>query len=178
VDAETGFLIDGKVYGIPSWDSLNLNEEEVLYDLCGLVQEDFMPAEGESDEEHEERLTGLMKRPKFWAALMQIAYQRGNPDAKPGDVKLVIGKTNRLDAMSAMGKPEKETPEGPLASTSEPNESSPSGSLENENSARPSPENSGSDATNGSAEADVRPTNTTTTRLVTSSISAREISAA
>jgi hypothetical protein len=108
VAAETGFLIDGTIYEVPALDSFTLDEEQVLYDWCQLVQEDFMSFEGETDEEYEERRAGLMRRPGFWAAWMQIAYQRANPKMKPEQVRQLIGTVNRQDALSALGDPEDE----------------------------------------------------------------------
>jgi hypothetical protein len=171
VAAETGFLIDGTIYEVPALDSFTLDEEQVLYDWCQLVQEDFMSLEGETDEEYEERRAGLMRRPGFWAAWMQIAYQRANPKMKPEQVRQLIGTVNRQDALSTLGEPEEEESEVPLALTSEPNASSENGSLDNDNSTKPSPESSGTDATTDSDEADADPATTGRTRSDTSSTS-------
>jgi hypothetical protein len=170
VDAETttGFSIDGKVYELPGFDTLSQDETELMYLRCGLLPEDFVPEEGETEEEHDARLTKLMRHPGFMRALMEIAYQRGNPDVKPAAVARLIGQTNRQEAMSTLaGEPEPD--EVPLASTSEPSEASARSSLSSESSTKPASETSGDDSMNGSAQTDDQLEPTGTTRSDTSS---------
>lgn len=147
--AETGFLIDGKVYEVPTLDSLTLDEAQLMYERCGVVQEDFVPLADETDDEREERIAKLTRHPGFMASLVQIAYQRGNPNAKMSQVKLVLEKTNRMEAFSTLAA-EEETEEVPLASTSEPGGSSLSVSLESATGLKDSSETGGSGSTNGS----------------------------
>lgn len=180
MDAETtGFLIDGKVYELPTLDSLTLDEGEILYERSGLVQEDFGREADEDNDAYEDRVSKLMRHPGFWASLMQIAYQRGNPTAKAAHVKLVLGRTNRLEALSALaGADEEDADETPLGLTSEPHEASLNDSLESDNSTKDSNATSGNAITNDSDEPDDPPAATTALRLGTSFTSAQKISAA
>lgn len=178
--AETGFLIEGTVYEVPTLDSLTTDEEQVMYDRCGVVQEDFLPLEGETEEDNDQRIAGVMRAPGFMVALMHIAYQRGNPTVKEDQVRVVIGKTKRLEALSTLGSTaEAEEDEVvPLALTSEHNDTSARSSLESDKSTRPSPASSGSVATNGLDKEDDGHANTGTMKSATFSISDPEISAA
>lgn len=99
-EQETGFIIDGKTYPIPTLDTLNMDEAQILYDYSGLTIEDFAPA-GE-DEDEEEILAARVqkaKNPAFLRALMHIAYLRGNPQAKAPYVKTVLGAINQMDVI-------------------------------------------------------------------------------
>lgn len=178
MDAETGFLIDGKVYEVPMLDSLNIDEAAVLYDYCGIVQEDFAPEPGETEDETDARNLKLARHPGFWNALMLIAYQRGNPTVKPAFAKAMIGKTNRLEALSTMVGAEPEADEIPLVLTSEPSDPSSNGLLENEPSTPDSSVSGGSVSTNGSAGQAGPLVSTGTTRSGMYSTSAPENSAA
>lgn len=176
--AENGFLIAGKVYEVPGLDSLTLDEAELLYEQSGLAQEDFAQEADETDEEHEARVAKMVRHPGFLGALARIAFQRGNPTVKPGQVRVILGKVNRIELFSTLGQAEEEPDEIPLVLTSEPNESSPSGSRESESSTKDSPESSGSGLENGSGGPAGEVVNIGTSRSATSSISAPEPSVA
>lgn len=151
--AETGFLIDGTIYEVPTLDSLDGDECMVFFDYCGLTQEDFAPLEGESKDETDARNEKQMRHPGFWLSLMHIAYRRKHRELKDAKVKQLIGQTNRLDALSALAADEpEEAGEVPLGSTSEPDASSLSGLPANAISIVPPPVSSGDASTNGSDE--------------------------
>lgn len=176
--AETGFLIDGKVYEVPTLDSLTLDEAELMYQRCGIVQEDFVPLADETETERDERISTLTRHPGFMASLVQIAYQRGNPGAKMTQVKLVLEKTNRMEAFSTLAAAEEEPDAAPLALTSEPGGQSLSVSLGSSSSPKDSSGTSGSDSTNGSARQDADLATTGTSRSGMSSTSAPKASVA
>lgn len=117
MDAETGFLIEGTVYPVPTWDSLTMGERHVMFDLAGITEEDLMQQDGESEEDHDERVDRATRHPGFMHALMHIAYQRGNPQMRRDKVSLVVDNTNYLDAMTRMSAAEEDADESPLAST-------------------------------------------------------------
>ena len=141
-----------------------------MYDLCGIVQEDFAPQDGETEDDYDNRVKTLTRHPGFMEALMQIAYQRGNPDAKRDKVQNVIANTNYLEALEkwAEDTDDEESP-SPLASTTEPKPASSSGPVE-------SNERSGQDSTNGSDEPDSALSPTGTSRWDTSPTLVRETS--
>lgn len=120
------FILDGREYDVPGLDTLTMDERRTMYDYCGLTQEDFVPLEGETDEETQERTQPLTRHPGFLQSLMHIAYQRGNPKLPDGRVKQIIGNTTFVDAVAKFAD-EDETQEDPTAarSTSEPAPSSP-----------------------------------------------------
>ena len=101
---EVGFRIDGQTYPIPTLDSLDMEEGQILYDLAGLTIEDFVPVSEDADEEERERhsaeLVRRVKNPAFLRALLTIAYRRGNPKLPAGRVRDVVAASNHLEAMS------------------------------------------------------------------------------
>lgn len=148
--AETGFLINGTIYEVPSLYSLDNDECVILFDYCGIVQEDFSPLDGEAEEETDARNEKQMRHPGFWVALMHISYRRAHRELKDAKIKAIVGKLNRQDAV-VIGDDSEEDEDGvPLASTSEQHGSSLSGSLENESSSGQQPVSSGSGSTDDS----------------------------
>ena len=179
MDAETGFMLDGKIYEVPTLGSLTMGERRVMFELSGITQEDFAQDEDETKEEYDERTDKIARNPGFIEALMRIAYQRGNPGLKPNKVKLVIDRTPYLEAIETLGDDDAaEEPEVPLALTSEPAGSSENGSLDNNNSTAASSEHGGTSSGSGSEEPGSLRASTTDTRSGTSSTSALTSSAA
>jgi hypothetical protein len=171
VAAETGFNIDGTVYEVPQLGSLTNGERRVLYDYAGVVEEDFFPLEGETEEETETRSHGLMRHPGFWPGLMHIAYRRAHAGIKDAKIKQLIDDVSFVDAMSTMGGAQEEDGDGesPPASTSEQQASSPNSSLENTPSPPPTIATPGNGSANGSGEVDSLPSPTTASRSERSS---------
>lgn len=122
--AETGFMIDGALYEVPSLDTFTMDEAQVLYDYSGLTIEDFAALEDEDENEQVDRL----KNPGFMRALMHIAYQRGNEKLAPAKVKALIGAANLLSSYEhlAVGEDDALPPE----STTEPEQQSLRSSVE------------------------------------------------
>lgn len=159
-ETESGFLIDGKVYEVPDMGSFDMAERRLMFDLTGFVQEDFVQEDDETDDEHEGRVARMTRHPGFMEMLMRVAYQRGNPGVNANKVKLVVDKTNYLEAVQSLAGAEEEDA-GPPASMTEPEQPSP----------RPTDlgsSSSGERSANGSGEQDDSPAPTGTTRLDTS----------
>lgn len=97
---EAGFVIDGRDYDIPTIDSLNMDESCVLYDYAGLALDDF--AVDEDDDDAVAEVSRKLRNPAFVKALLHIAYQRGNPDAKPATVEKLVGTVKLMEAMERM----------------------------------------------------------------------------
>lgn len=171
--AETGFLIDGRHYPVPSIDTFTLDEAQVLYEYSGLAIEDFLT---EDDSQRNGKNPGLVR------ALMHVAYQRGNPRLAYGKVRELVGSFNAAEAIASVYASLLADMEAaddvPLESTSEPNRPSSSSSLENERSTSNTGEKRGSGSPTGSDEPDETPAPTGVLRSVTSAISPQEISAA
>lgn len=166
---ETGlvFVIDGNDYPSPLLETLDMAERRVLYDLSGIVQEDFVRDEDEeTEDEHTERVRKLTRHPGFMEALMHIAYARGNPGLKRDKVQAVIDRTNFMEAVEKWADTEAEEGDAlPPVRTSEPDATSPSSSLER-------PPSSGSGSTNGSDEPVKTPESIGTSKSPTSPTSA------
>lgn len=173
--AETGFEIDGSRYEVPTLDSLNMDEAQVLYDYSGLAVEDFVPPRPDMDDDdklrHQESIAQRMKNPGLLKALLHIAYQRGNTHVRPSRVGELVGQVNVFDAVLSLVSNEPEEDDVPLASTPRPEESSLSGSG---GSSMSSGEGSGSD----SDAPDAAPATTGHMRSDTSLMSDRKLSAA
>lgn len=171
-DSEPVFVIDGGEYESPAVDSFDMAERRVMFDLCGIVEEDFARLEDETEDEHSARVRKLARHPGFMEALMHIAYARGNPDLKRPKVQAVIDKTNYLDAIQKWGELEEGEDSPPAQeSTSEHSSSSLTGSSD-------STAISGSDSPTTSDPPDETPSPTGHTRSDTSPTSDRTLSAA
>lgn len=159
--AETGFDIDGVIYPIPELASLDMDEAQVLYDYSGLAIDDFVPPADDAEEDDREAYLRKIKNPGLIRAYLHIAYQRGNPKAKPSIVRDVVKNANMVQtytAFIAAGEEEAESgDEVPPASTSEQPGQSPSDSLENNNSNEKKAANGGQDSTSDSAGQDSHP---------------------
>lgn len=103
---DSGFEIDGERYEVPRLDSLDLDEEQILFDVSGIVQVDFAPPHPEAADEEkrelEREMASKIRNPSFKRALAHIAYRRRHPEAGYDDVQLVVGKVNALDAEIAL----------------------------------------------------------------------------
>lgn len=142
--AEAGIEIDGERYEVPSLDSLDMDECQILYDLAGIVQEDFVPLHPDSAEEekilHESAILMRIRNPAFKRALVHIAYHRVHPELGRHEIEGLIGKLSGLDVTIAMLRgdeeedPQKSSPNEPenTSDTSEtsnsPDSGKPSGS--------------------------------------------------
>ncbi len=169
-DKGLAFVIDGREYPSPDLDGLNMGERRVMYDLCGIIQEDFAPQDNETADEHDARIAKLTRHPGFVQSLMHIAYQRGNPDDKRAKVEKVIESTNYLEAIAAWADStnDEEAP-SPLVSTPEHKPASSTGSGE-------SSESSGDGSPNGTALPDRIPAPTGHLKWGTSPMSDLETS--
>jgi hypothetical protein len=167
---ESGFLIDDKLYPVPSVFSLTNDEAQILWDYSGLTIQDFL------DEDADER---QFDHPGVMTTLMHVAYQRGNPDMKPKKVRELIGGVTRWKAMTGLvaADDEPEEDEIPLALTSEPDSPSERRPLENDNSNKRSTGTPGNGSPNGSGEPVSHHTPTGVSRSVTRPTSAPVTSA-
>jgi len=157
---ESKFVIDGGDYPIPTLDTFDMDEAQLLYDLARMSVEDFAIADG--DEEGEAELEQKIRNPGFIRTLMQVAYQRGNPGISAAKAKQVIGHANLIEAYDNWleGLADASPPEQTRSKPEPPDEQS-----------RPSSSNesSGGDSTNGSAQPDESPVATGISRSDTSS---------
>ena len=98
--------IDGVTYPMPNVNELDLDEEEILFDVAGVILPDFMPAHPTAPQELKDAV-GLMlaariRNPRFKRALVMIAYRRANPDLDRDALSERIGKVNAFDAELAL----------------------------------------------------------------------------
>lgn len=102
----TAIEIDGTLYEIPRLDDLDLDEEEILYDTCGVILPDFMPANPAAPKEVRDAVdlvqAARTRNPRFKRALAMIAYRRGNPELELDVISQRIGKVNAFDAELAL----------------------------------------------------------------------------
>lgn len=141
-DAEnpSGFEIDGEVLEVPTLDSLDMNEAQILYDLSGVIIEDFIPAHPDATEEERAAVMALqgmkVRNPAFRRALVHVAYRRAHPNAEFDSIHEITGKANATDVTIAIlmredddADPSTSSPKPlePRSSTSETSESSSSG---------------------------------------------------
>lgn len=111
---ESGFVIDGESYAIPTLDSLTLDEERLLYLYADCVVQDFAsPHPDWSDEDknrYEYMLSERVRNPNLKRALAHIAYHRKHPDMSDEEILDAIGKVRALELDRAMLRPQDEDP--------------------------------------------------------------------
>lgn len=104
MDAETinGFEIGDAVYPIPQVMSLDMDEAEIFWDLCGHTIETFSPDnDGEYTDDRIRIITALMRNPRFRRALMHIAYRREHPQASYDEISGHVGKASNMQSYVA-----------------------------------------------------------------------------
>ena len=163
VAPRSGFEIDGKFYAIPTLDTVNLDEERILYVYADTVLQDFMPAHPEASEEEQNAATlqqlRVIRNPDFKRALAHIAYKRQHPGVNDADIQVAIGKANALAVDIAMLRGDDDpSSSSQTSSSNESGESEPSSST-----------TSGSDTEDTSSGPVVIPSRTGTTESDTSS---------
>ena len=143
---ESGFLIDDKLYPVPSVFSFSNDEAQLLWDYARLTIQDFL------DDDADER---QFDNPGVMRTLMHVAYQRGNPDIKPAKVRDLIGGVTVWTAMTGLVSVDEEQEDEeslPPALTSEPDSPSERRPLENDSSNKRSTGTPGNGSPNGSEE--------------------------
>jgi hypothetical protein len=99
-------------YELPRLDDLDLDEEQILYDVGGVAIPDFMGAHPESPEAVKTAvelvIAARTRNPAFKRALVLIAYRRRFPALELETIQERIGKVNGFDAELALfGKTKK-----------------------------------------------------------------------
>lgn len=143
-DAALVFVIGGADYPAPDLVTFNMAERQVMYDLCGYVEEDFLRLDkDETDEEMQKRIHGMVRNPAFAASLMHVAYARGNPGLSREKVQKVIDSTNYNEAIEKWHAQEDDAADPSRAEqTSAPGEQSPPSSSASASSSGPASERS------------------------------------
>lgn len=100
---ESGFRIDGERYSVPTLDTFDMDEAQILFDYSGLAIEDFVPPNPEADEEEQstyrQELRSKVKNPMFLRALMHVAYRRKNMTMTRSQIEQVIAAGNHMQAV-------------------------------------------------------------------------------
>lgn len=124
---ESGFEIDGERYEIPTLDTIDLDEERILYVYADAVLQDFAPPHPEADE-NIKRATSLaqgmkIRNPDFKRALACIAYRRRHRDLEVAEIWDRLGIVSALEVdvawMEAHQGPPERSSQKPLESKSE-----------------------------------------------------------
>lgn len=101
-----GFEIDGEVYEVPRLDTFDMDEAQVLYDLSGVILEDFIPPHPDAKPEEQQAVLQLqlvkVRNPSFRRALVVISYMRRHPDSDIEEVSRLVGKVNATDVSVAV----------------------------------------------------------------------------
>jgi len=102
VAAETKFTIDGKEYQIPSIDTFDLDESQILFDYTRLTLADFVDDDDVTPEEREER-ERKFEGPGLVRALVHIAYRREHLDRyTETEIKKRVGAANFVNILAEM----------------------------------------------------------------------------
>jgi hypothetical protein len=133
-----GIEVNGTRYDFPTLDTINLDEERILFIYADCVVRDFIPAHPDASEEDRDAYLRLqmirLRNPDFKRALAHVAYRRVHPDRDADEIQKAIGTVNALEADIAMlwGEEEDPTPTSQsepenTRSTSEPSKLTDSG---------------------------------------------------
>lgn len=161
--SDIGFLIDGKQYPVPAIPDMDMDELQVVYEACGITLQGWAARESDDPEERREWETGVAN-PKWMVALLEIAYQRGNPDVPQEDVRKLVRKVKWLDATLPMLEAEEASEEeAPLAETSAPEQSLSTGQPSSDDSSSGSSQSSPNGSSQSSDGQDAEPAITGTT---------------
>lgn len=137
-EAVSGFQIGGAYYDVPRLETFDLDEEQILYDISGLVQMDFVTAHPEATDEVKAavdlRILTAVRNPAFKRALIHIAYRRKHRDKTFEEIASLVGRVSAVDSEAALIRAE-QSPPAPSSptqpeskrSTSDPSSSSDSG---------------------------------------------------
>lgn len=104
---ETGFLIDGAFYEVPALASLDMDENQIMFELSGSPTEDwillFAAAQADDfDDEQRAELGRKLKHPGFLRAMVHIAYRREHRDIGRDEISIVVGRTNQVLSWASM----------------------------------------------------------------------------
>jgi hypothetical protein len=158
-----GFEIDGKTYAVPTLDTFDLDEAEILERYSGVVLEDFAPIHPDASEKdkeaHANEQARMLSRATLKKAWAHIAYRRGNPDAEFEEVQKLVGKLNLVDVTLVLFAEEEDAGPPSLSESESERSTSPRSSLSD----------SGSPGLNGSDVQDDQPVATGTSESATSS---------
>jgi hypothetical protein len=165
-----GIEVNGVRYAFPTLDTINLDEERILYIYADCVVRDFIPAHPEATEEEKSAYQKLqmlkLRNPDFKRALAHVAYRRRNPGLSDQDIQQAIGTVNAHEADIAMLWGEEEDPQ--QSSQKQPDDTT-------STSEHSRPTDSGSSTTNGSDLPAETPERIGITESVTRSPGARPI---
>ncbi len=105
-ESRSSIEIDGASYEIPRLDELDLDEEQILYDVANVAVPDFMPAHPDSPREVQNAIelvnANRTRNPAFKRALVIIAYRRKHPDLDAEQIGAMVGKIGAFDAELAL----------------------------------------------------------------------------
>jgi hypothetical protein len=162
---ESGFEINGERYELPRLDTINLDEERVLYIYSDTVLKDFrLPHPSWTPEEiaeYEAEQTSRIRNPDFKRALAHISYRRRHPEVSDSEIQITLGGANALEVDIALLRGDAEDPPSTNSQKQQPSNS--------ESGEPTSSGDSGSPTRNGSDLADETLAATGTTESDTSS---------
>ena len=101
-----GIQLEGEQYQLPTFDTITLDEERILYVYADCVVRDFIPAHPDATDEEKDKWRKLqtlrLRDPNFKRALAHIALMRANPEMSDADLQRKAGTVNALEADIAM----------------------------------------------------------------------------
>lgn len=132
---EPKFVIQGVDYPVPEWVSFTMDESVILYEKAGMTLD-------QADDD-------IVFTPGLLAALMLIAYMRGNPGVSRKAGEKIIGSIPMVDAIEHLAGEPEDDDVGPPSQT--PSETEPLGEPARNDESTPS---SGDVGENGSVTQD------------------------
>ncbi len=172
-ESERTFTVGDEKIEYPTVDTFNMDEAEEFYRVSGVTIEELLLPHPDLDAAAASgQIADLLKKmqaPSFLRGLMNVGYLRSHPDAAGVEVDAAVGGVNIIDALSGYWKQEEDAV--PLASTTEPERSSPNGTDGSSTSSGPT-------SLAGSVPPEDPPGSTGHTRSDTSPVAPRSLSVA
>jgi hypothetical protein len=116
-ERESGFVIDGASYAVPTLDTITLDEERVLFTYADVVVQDFLPPHPDWKEHvvlaYRARQEAKFRDPAFKRALAHIAYRRAHREVSDAEIQEALGTLNALEVDLAVLKAGEEEADPP-----------------------------------------------------------------
>lgn len=117
---ESGFVIDGETYALPTLSTITLDEERILFLYADVIVQDFLPPHPDWKEPvvrtYVERQERKFRDPAFKRSLAHIAYRRKHPDLSDSEIEELLGSLIAIEVDLAVLRGEDE--EDPTETTS------------------------------------------------------------
>jgi hypothetical protein len=99
---EATIEVEGELLAFPNMETLDISEENLLYEIAGIVLPDFMPAHPEAPADIRAAvdlaIAMRIRTPRFKQAAVAIAYRRAHPETPFDELVSISERVNAFDS--------------------------------------------------------------------------------